>query len=142
FEAVVANPPFSAKWKGKNNPLNESDERFSQYGRLAPTSKADFAFLQHMVYQLADNGTMAPVWPDGLLLRSSAEGTIRVYVIGRLCYLDAVIGLPSNSFSATSIPSSILVLSTCRVHDDNVLLIDPSNEFEEDGNRPKFPEAH
>ncbi len=39
FEAVVANPPFSAYWKGKNNPLNETDERFSQYGKLAPTSK-------------------------------------------------------------------------------------------------------
>jgi len=45
FEAVVANPPFSAKWKGKNNPLNETDDRFAQYGALAPTSKADFAFV-------------------------------------------------------------------------------------------------
>ena len=54
FEAVVANPPFSARWKGKDNPLNETDDRFSQYGRLAPTSKADFAFVQHM--DLSDGG--------------------------------------------------------------------------------------
>ena len=59
FEAVVANPPFSAQWKGKDNPLNNTDDRFSQYGKLAPSTKADFAFVQHMVYQLADNGTMA-----------------------------------------------------------------------------------
>ncbi|HBK70421.1 MAG TPA: type I restriction-modification system subunit M, partial [Flavobacteriaceae bacterium] len=29
FEAVVANPPFSAHWKGNTNPLNSTDERFS-----------------------------------------------------------------------------------------------------------------
>ena len=46
FEAVVANPPFSAKWKGKDNALNETDDRFSQYGRLAPATKADFAFIR------------------------------------------------------------------------------------------------
>jgi type I restriction enzyme M protein len=142
FEAVVANPPFSAKWKGKNNPLNENDERFSQYGRLAPTSKADFAFLQHMVYQLAENGTMACVLPHGVLFRGAAEGTIRQYLIDNLNYLDAVIGLPSNIFFGTSIPTSILVLSKCRVNDDNVLFIDASNEFEKDGNKNKLTETH
>src|SRR5690554_4146538 len=40
FEAIVANPPFSAKWSA--NPLFLSDDRFSQYGKLAPASKADF----------------------------------------------------------------------------------------------------
>ena len=54
FEAVVANPPFSAKWKGKDNPLNETDDRFSQYGRLAPATKADFAFIQQ--HDLPDGG--------------------------------------------------------------------------------------
>jgi len=50
FEAVVANPPFSAKWS--SNPLLLTDDRYSQYGRLAPASKADFAFVQHMLHQL------------------------------------------------------------------------------------------
>lgn len=45
FEAIVANPPFSAQWSA--NPLFTSDDRFSQYGKLAPSSKADFAFVQH-----------------------------------------------------------------------------------------------
>jgi len=40
-----------------------SDDRFSQYGKLAPTSKADYAFIQHMIHQLDDNGTMAVVAP-------------------------------------------------------------------------------
>ncbi|WP_446786733.1 type I restriction-modification system subunit M, partial [Macellibacteroides fermentans] len=51
FEAVVANPPFSANWSA--SPLFMTDDRFSHYGKLAPSSKADFAFVQHMVYQLA-----------------------------------------------------------------------------------------
>ena len=48
FEAIVANPPFSAHWKSNANPLNTTDERFSQYGKLAPKTKADYAFLTHM----------------------------------------------------------------------------------------------
>ena len=142
FEAIVANPPFSAKWKGKNNPLNENDERFSQYGRLAPTSKADFAFVQHMIYQLAENGTMVCVLPHGVLFRGAAEGTIRQYLIENLNYLDAVIGLPPNIFFGTGIPTCILVLSKCRVHNDNVLFIDASKGFEKDGNKNKLLEEH
>jgi type I restriction enzyme M protein len=142
FEAVVANPPFSAKWKGKDNPLNENDDRFSQYGRLAPTSKADFAFLQHMIYQLADNGTMACVMAHGVLFRGAAEGVIRKYLISDLNYLDAVIGLPPNIFFGTGIPTSILVLSKCRVNDDNILFIDASKGFEKDGNKNKLLDEH
>lgn len=35
------------------------DDRYSQYGRLAPKGAADYAFVTHMLYHLADNGTMA-----------------------------------------------------------------------------------
>jgi len=128
FEAVVANPPFSAKWKGKDNPLHLQDERFCEYGRLAPTSKADFAFVQHMIYQLADNGTMACVLPHGVLFRGAAEGHIRQYLIKDLNYLDAVIGLPGNLFYGTSIPACILVLKKCRQKDDSILFIDASGD--------------
>ncbi len=128
FEAVVANPPFSAKWKGKDNPLHLNDERFCEYGKLAPTSKADFAFVQHMIYQLADNGTMACVLPHGVLFRGAAEGHIREYLIKDLNYLDAVIGLPANLFYGTSIPACILVLKKCRQKDDSILFIDASGD--------------
>lgn len=36
FEAIVANPPFSAHWKGDDNPINQNDPRFSQYGDWRP----------------------------------------------------------------------------------------------------------
>jgi len=137
FEGIVANPPFSLKWKSDANPLFSSDERFSQYGRLAPKSKADFAFVQHMVYQLADNGIMACVLPHGVLFRGSSEEVIRRYLINDLNYLDAVIGLPSNIFYGTGIPTCILVLKKCREQDDNIVFIDASGDdhFIKEGNQ-------
>ncbi len=128
FEAIVANPPFSAQWSA--NPLFTSDDRFSQYGKLAPKSKADFAFVQHMIYQLAENGTMALVLPHGALFRGGAEQHIRKYLIEDKNYLDAVIGLPANLFFGTSIPTSILVFKKCRENPDNILFIDSSEHFE------------
>ena len=137
FEAIVANPPFSAHWKGKDNPLNSTDERFSQYGRLAPKTKADYAFLTHMLYHLSDNGIMASVFPHGVLFRGAAEGTIREYIIKEMNALDAVIGLPANIFYGTSIPTCILVLKKCRKQDDNIVFIDASGEgnFIKEGNQ-------
>ncbi|WP_439474805.1 type I restriction-modification system subunit M [Algoriphagus formosus] len=128
FEAIVANPPFSAKWSA--NPLHMSDDRFSQYGRLAPSSKADFAFVQHMIYHLAENGSMAIVLPHGVLFRGGAEAHIRQFLIEDKNYLDAVIGLPANIFYGTSIPTCILVFKKCRESPDDILFIDASNDYE------------
>lgn len=107
FEAIVANPPFSSKWSA--NPLFTSDDRFSQYGKLAPKSKADFAFVQYMIHHLAENGTMAIVLPHGTLFRGAAEQHIRKCLIEDRNYLDAVIGLPANIFYGTTIPTCIMV---------------------------------
>lgn len=127
FEAVVANPPFSAQWKADQ--LKLGDERFSQYGKLAPSSKADYAFIQHMIYHLADNGTMAVVAPHGVLFRGNSEGHIRRFLIEDRNYLDAVIGLPANIFYGTSIPTCILVFKKCRKPNDDIIFIDASREF-------------
>lgn len=128
FEAIVANPPFSAKWSA--NQLFMSDDRFSQYGRLAPKSRADFAFVQHMIHHLAENGQMAVVLPHGVLFRGGAEEHIRKYLIKEKNYLDAVIGLPANIFYGTSIPTCILVFKKCKENHDNVLFIDASEHFD------------
>jgi type I restriction enzyme M protein len=133
FEAIVANPPFSAQWSAST--LFMSDDRFSQYGKLAPSSKADFAFVQHMIHHLADNGTMAVVLPHGVLFRGGAEGHIRKFLIKDRNYLDAVIGMPANIFYGTSIPTCILVFKKCRKVDDNILFIDASQQYGKVGNQ-------
>ncbi|MDA9835764.1 type I restriction-modification system subunit M [Flavobacteriales bacterium] len=141
FEAIVANPPFSAKWSA--NPLFMSDERFSQYGKLAPKSKADYAFVQHMIHQLAENGTMALVLPHGALFRGGAEGHIRQCLIEEdLNYLDAVIGLPANIFYGTSIPTCILVFKKCREHSEDILFIDASEHYEKVKTQNVLREEH
>ncbi|MEN0005811.1 MAG: type I restriction-modification system subunit M [Bacteroidota bacterium] len=141
FEAIVANPPFSAKWSA--NPIHASDDRFSQYGKLAPKSKADYAFIQHMIHQLDENGQMAVVLPHGALFRGAAEGHIRQYLIEDRNYLDAVIGLPPNIFYGTSIPACILVFKKCREQSDNILFIDASGEdyFQKGSNQNYLREA-
>lgn len=128
FDAIVANPPFSAKWSA--SPLFMNDDRFAQYGKLAPSSKADMAFVQHMFHHLEDDGTMAVVLPHGVLFRGAAEGHIRQFMIEKLNCIDAVIGLPANIFYGTSIPTCVLVLRKCRKHNDSILFIDASNDFE------------
>lgn len=128
FDAIVANPPFSAHWSA--NPLFMSDDRFSQYGKLAPATKADMAFVQHMISQLSEDGTMAVVLPHGVLFRGAAEGHIRRYIIEQLNFLDAVIGLPANMFYGAAIPTVVLVLKKCRKNPKDILFIDASQHFE------------
>lgn len=140
FDAVVANPPFSAKWSA--DPIYLQDERFSRYGKLAPSSKADMAFVQHMLHQLDEQGTMAVVLPHGVLFRGSSEGMIRQYLIEKMNVVDTIIGLPANIFYGTSIPTCILVLKKNRTHTGDILFIDASNDFDKQKNQNKLLPEH
>ena len=140
FDAVVANPPFSAEWSAAEKFNN--DDRFSKAGRLAPRKTADYAFILHMIYHLNDGGTMACVAPHGVLFRGNAEGAIRRFLIENKNYIDAVIGLPANIFYGTSIPTCIIVMKKCRKEDDNILFIDASKEFEKVKTQNKLREEH
>ena len=129
FRVQVANPPYSAKWSADDK-FNE-DDRFSQYGKLAPKSKADFAFVQHMVYHMDEDGRAVVLLPHGVLFRGAAEETIRKYLIEKMNVLDAVIGLPANLFFGTGIPVCVLILRKDRgSNTDNILFIDASKDFE------------
>ena len=133
FDAVVANPPYSANWEPEGK---EEDVRFNGYdGVYAPKTKADYAFLQHMVFHLNDGGTLAVVLPHGVLFRGSSEETIRKKIVRDFNYLDCVIGLPANLFFGTSIPTCVLVLKKCRKHSSNVVFIDASMFFENGKNQ-------
>lgn len=145
FDAVVANPPYSAHWDNNENKLKDS--RFNPFGALAPASKADYAFVLHSLYHLNANGTMAIVLPHGVLFRGAAEAKIRKALIksdgsqSQGNYLDAVIGLPANLFYGTSIPTCILVFKKNRDTKD-VLFIDASKEFVKGKNQNKLSEEN
>lgn len=130
-DAVVSNPPYSLSWDPEGK---ENDPRYS-YG-LAPRGKADYAFLLHDLYHLNKDGIMCIVLPHGVLFRGGEEGKIRKNLIENN-KIDAIIGLPSNIFYGTGIPTIIIVLKQNRSNDD-VLIIDASKGFMKDGKENKL----
>ncbi len=138
FDAVLMNPPYSAKWSADQRFLQ--DPRFSPYAVLAPRSRADFAFLLHGFYHLKDDGVMAIVLPHGVLFRGNAEGKIRRALLEQGS-IYAVIGLPANIFYNTGIPTTIIVLKKARSKKD-VLFIGASKCFDKGKNHNTMSEAH
>ncbi|WP_291754720.1 type I restriction-modification system subunit M [Lysinibacillus sp. UBA5990] len=151
FQKIVANPPFSLdKWAMGFAGESNSDSKFKMEASLdphrrfewgvPPTSKGDYAFVQHMLYSLAENGTMATILPHGVLFRGASEGKIRQQII-EMNLLDTVIGLPKGLFYGTDIPACILVFKKNRSHKD-VLFIDASGEdnYEKGKNQNKLRE--
>ena len=134
FDSVVMNPPYSANWSADDTFLDDS--RFNKYGKLAPKSKADFAFLLHGFYHLKDSGTMAIVLPHGVLFRGAAEGVIRKKLLEDGS-IDTVIGMPANLFFGTTIPTTVIILKKNRTTRD-VLFIDASKDFLKGKNQNKL----
>ncbi|MGI6652481.1 MAG: type I restriction-modification system subunit M [Limnochordia bacterium] len=148
FQVVVANPPFSLdKWAMG---FSGNDDQFRMQASLdphkrfewgvPPASRGDYAFVQHMLYSLAEDGRMAVILPHGVLFRGAAEARIRKQII-ELNLLDAVIGLPEALFFGTGIPACIMVFKKNRTKEE-VLFIDASGEgnYEKDRNQNKLRE--
>lgn len=132
LDAVVSNPPYSQKWDPQHK---DADPRYARFG-VAPKSKADYAFLLHDLYHLKPNGIMAIVLPHGVLFRGGEEGVIRKQLIENN-HLDTIIGLPSNIFFGTGIPTVILVMRQKRESSD-VLFVDASKGFAKEGKNNKL----
>ena len=140
FEAIVSNPPYSIKWIGKDDPKLINDRRFAPAGVLAPTSKADLAFVMHILSWLATSGTAAIVEFPGVLYRGGAEQKIRKYLVENN-YIDTVIQLPSNLFFGTSIATCIIVLKKGKT-DSKTLFVDASKECVSVTNSNKLTQAN
>ena len=110
FDAIVSNPPYSVNWVGSDDPTLINDDRFAPAGVLAPKSKADFAFVLHVLSYLSARGRAAIVCFPGIFYRGGAEQKIRRYLVDNN-FVETVISLPSNLFYGTSIAVNILVLS-------------------------------
>lgn len=131
-DAVTSNPPYSQKW----DPTDKgNDSRYADYG-TAPKGKADYAFLLHDLYHIKPDGIMTIVLPHGVLFRGGEEGTIRKNLIEKN-KIDTIIGLPSNIFFGTGIPTIIMVLKQKRNNTDT-LIIDASKGFIKEGKNNKL----
>lgn len=135
FEVVVANPPFSLDKWGIEEAQTDSFQRFHR--GLPPKSKADYAFISHMIETTtATSGRVGVVVPHGVLFRGGAEGRIRQQLIDENL-LDAVIGLPTNLFYGTGIPAAILVFRRNK-KDKSVMFVDASREYQDGKNQNRL----
>lgn len=116
FDCIVANPPFSVKW---NPDELEEDERFSCSPVLPPPSKADWAFMLHILHHLADDGIAVVLEFPGILYRGQREGKVRKWFVQNN-YIDRVVHVPGNTFEDTAISTCIVVLKKNRETTDIV----------------------
>lgn len=140
FEAIVSNPPYSIKWEGDENPILINDERFAPAGVLAPKSKADLAFVMHILSWLSSSGTAAIVEFPGILYRGGAEQKIRKYLVDNN-FVDTVIQLPSDIFFSNTISTCVIVLRKNKT-DSKIHFIDASNEFVRIGIKNKLTDEN
>lgn len=140
FDAIVSNPPYALKWEGDANPLLINDERFSPAGVLAPKSKADYAFIMHILSWLSSSGTSSIVEFPGILYRGGAEQKIRKYLIDNN-FIDALIQLPTDLFFGTTISTVIMVIRKNKTT-NNIHFVDASKEFVRYDTKNKLSETN
>lgn len=157
FDRVIANPPFSIKnwWEplelnggkivgdnGKERNVKYSTDLKDPYGRfglgVAPRTKADLAFVQHMVASTKDDGRIGVVVPHGVLFREGDEGKIRKgMLIGNDEFkgdlIEGVVGLPPALFFNTGIAAAVLIINKDKpaALKNKVVFVDASAEFGE-----------
>ncbi len=135
FDYVVANPMWNQKEYDDAFYANDNWKRFT-YG-IAPSSSADWAWVQHIHASLKETGRAAIVLDTGAVSRGSGskqsnrERDIRKeFVEANL--IEGVVLLPENLFYNTSAPGIILVLNRRKPEErkDQILLINLSQHFE------------
>ncbi|EIN4363513.1 SAM-dependent DNA methyltransferase [Vibrio parahaemolyticus] len=157
FDRVIANPPFSIKnwWEplelnggkivgdnGKERNVKYSTDLKDPYGRfglgVAPRTKADLAFVQHMIASTKDDGRIGVVVPHGVLFREGDEGKIRKgMLIGNDEFkgdlIEGVVGLPPALFFNTGIAAAVLIINKDKpaALKNKVIFVDASAEFGE-----------
>lgn len=113
FDAIVANPPFSIRWEP------QADERFTCAPAIPTASRADFAFLLHILAHLSETGTAAVLSFPGVLYRGGREGQIRCWLVEQNV-ISRVVAIPGDTFIDTPIATAIIVLERGRTSTDVV----------------------
>lgn len=135
FDVVVANPPFSLDKWGAETAAADKYKRFHR--GVPPKSKADYAFISHMIETTVEGtGKVGVIAPHGVLFRSGAEGKIRKELVEKNM-LEAVVGLPANLFFGTGIPAVILLFNRGKQTSD-LLFIDASRDYEQGKNQNRL----
>ncbi|AIJ30995.1 type I restriction-modification system subunit M [Actinobacillus suis] len=120
MDFVMANPPFNMNEWWNQSLANDPRWKFG----TPPSSNANFAWLQHMIYHLSEKGKMALLLANGSMSsNTNNEGEIRRNIV-RADLVEAMIALPSQLFTNTQIPACIWVLNKAKPRKGEVLFID------------------
>ncbi|MDF1579912.1 MAG: N-6 DNA methylase [Desulfuromonadales bacterium] len=106
-DTIMANPPFNMKeW---DTGVADDDPRW-QYGK-PPSGNANFAWLQHMLYHLAPNGSLGLLLANGSMSsNTNTEGDIRRALVEN-DLVECMVALPGQLFTNTQIPACIWFLT-------------------------------
>ena len=108
FDIVLANPPYSIKTWNREAFMNDTWGR--NFLGTPPQSKADYAFIQHILASMNNHGRCAILLPHGVLNRL-IEKDIRQNLI-KEDLLDAVISIGKNLFFNSPMEACILICRT------------------------------
>ena len=140
FDKIVANPPYSATLNGDFELLKtDKYNHFLKWG-IPPKSKIDYAFLEHMIESLKDNGKIVTLMPLGVLFRGNVEKQIRSKIIDKNL-IESLILLPPNLFYGTSIQVCIFIINKNK-DDNKILFINAENEFKKEGKKNSLTEQN
>ena len=145
FDIVVANPMW-------NQPFDESTfekdpfDRFDSAGGNT-SGKGDWAWLQHTLAILKDNGRAAVVLDTGAVTRGSGsknedkERNIRKWFVEQHL-VEGVILLPDNLFYNTTAAGIIIVLrkNKSKGHTDTITLVNASAQFKKGSPKNYIPD--
>ena len=118
---ILANPPFNLEWDVDKV---SKDPRW-RYG-LAPKNNANYAWLQHMISKLSQNGKMACILANGSLSAGGQEGEIRKKLIEN-DLVDCIISMPTNLFYTVTVPCSIWIINRNKKQKGKTLFINATN---------------
>lgn len=119
---VLANPPFNMEW---DRDKVENDRVRWKFG-LPPKSNANYAWLQHMISKLSQQGKMACILANGSLSAGGEEAKIRQKLIENNL-VDCIIAMPSNLFYTVTVPCSIWIINRDKKQENKTLFINATN---------------
>lgn len=112
FDFIVANPPYGTKWKGYEKEVKA--DKLGQFPAGLPSiSDGQFLFMQHILWQLADDGIAVEVHNGSTLFSGDAgsgESNIRKYIFDH-DWVEAIIQMPQQEFFNTGIYTYLWIMN-------------------------------
>ena len=120
---VMANPPFNLSDWGQEKLLN--DYRW-KYG-TPPKGNANYAWIEHMVSKLSQDGKAAIILANGSLASNTKEElSIRKRLL-EADLVDCIISMPTNLFYTVTVPCSIWILNRNKKQKGQTLFINAND---------------